>query len=305
MTKQAEERNVDLLIGVDEVIHEAVEVGNVDHNEEFAGGGFDRPILEAGTYPMYLCQYIELGTQKFNGFKGAKDSFDKAVRIGFAVFNYDEVDAEGNPQVVIIDSGYFPLKMIQSPRAHFYQAFKALNYNSDPSMKHMAQFLGSKHTYEGRVTKTEDKKTKGKFYNSIDYISLMPAFTGGRGKDRKREVFPEIPMSDYSIFLWDAPRMAHWDSLRRGAEGVSAGDPNNFLQYSILQASDFEGSALDLMLREEGIDATVQPKKAKGKAAEPEPEEQEEAPPVRRGRTVPSQMPSIPTEDPEDLDEEV
>lgn len=288
---------LNLLADLDQVVDGAVELGNVDHNEESKGGGFERVLLNTGVYPMFLCQYIEMGTQRFKGFEGAKDTFSKGVQYAFAVFNFEELDEAGNPQVAIIGSG-FPIKMSLNERAEFKRLFKALNYNDDPNMKHMAKFLGNKNTYTGKVVKKKSKA--GKEYNSIEVGSLTPAMEGGFGK-QTRAVLPDIDMSDYAVFLWDNPVMAHWNSLQRGKD-ASAGDPKNFIQYGILQATDFEGSAVDLMLREAGTDTTLKPKAKKDPNQEVDdsvPFEADEKPTEKVERTIPATMPTMPEDDEE------
>lgn len=263
---------LNLLAGLNEVVEEVVKIEGVDHNEESSGGGgsFERVVLEDGIYPCYPVMYVELGTQLFKGFQGAKDTKSKAVRVGFAVFDFDNVDEEGNPRYTVIDTGYTPMKLSQNPKAKFFKLQKALNWNNDPQMNHMAKFLGSAHTYEVKVEKGVSKK--GTEYNKLLLETLVPAFTGGRGASRVRETLPEIPLTEYSILLWNNPRQDHWDSIRRGKEGTSPTDERNFLQYECLQALDFDGSALDLMLREQGLDTKVKPK------SKPEPEYDEEMP---------------------------
>lgn len=283
---------LNLLADLDQVVDEAVELGNIDHNEESKGGGnFERVLFNTGVYPMYLCQYIEMGIQKFKGFEGAKDTIHAGVQYAFAVFNFQDLDEEGKPKVAIIGSG-FPIKMSQNNRAEFYKLFKALNYNDDPSMKHMAKFLGNKHSFTGKVIKKKSKA--GKEYNTIEVSSLTPAMSGDFGQ-QTRAILPEISMKDYAVFLWDKPVMSHWDSIRRGAEGVSAGDPKNFIQYGILQATNFEGSPVDLMLREAGADLTVKPKEAKEELPNQEIDELPEEVQPKTEKVVPASMPVMPT----------
>lgn len=280
---------LNLLDGLQEVVEEAIELGNIDHSEESKGGGFKKVILPAGQYPMYLCQYVECGTQFFKGFQGAKGSYSKAVRYGFAVFDYNTLDDDGNPLMQVIGTG-FPIKMSQNGKAEFFNLFNTMNY--DKSKKHMAQFLGNKNSFVGTVE--VKKSAKGVEFNTIKVTSLQPAMEGSFGK-QSRVVLPEIDVRDYELLLWDNPKMAQWDSIRKGAEGVSAGDPKNFVQYSILQAQDFEGSAIDLMLREAGTDLTVQPK-AEVEPAEDVVEDTEEVSEPKSEKVVPAAMPTMPME---------
>lgn len=251
---------MNLLNNINDAVQEELTNTGFDANIEQQGGGnFERVILEDGIYPGYLCEYVDYGTQKFNGFQGAKDTFDKAVHLGVVVFDFENTNEDGSPRHVVLGTGMFPLKVSLNPKAKFRKIFKAFNYNNDPTKKHFAQFLGPTHSFNFKVHKRKSKDGKSE-YNVLDFDSATPCMTGDLGK-RTRAVLPQIAEKDFALLLWNSPSKAQWDSIRRGVEDISPLDDKNFHQYKVLQATDFEGSAVDIMLHELGVDMVTPPAK--------------------------------------------
>ena len=248
-----------LFENINAVVQEELQVTGFDANKESMGGNFERVVFEDGIYPGYLVEYIDLGTQKFNGFQGGADTFDKAVHLGVVVFDFNNKDENDQPRYVILGTGLFPLKVSLNPKAKFRKIFKAFNYNDDPTKKHFAQFLGKTNSYNFKVTKRKSKDGKSEF-NVIDFESATPCMVGNLGQSQ-RAVLPEINERDYALLLWNTPTMEQWNSIRRGAEGVSPLDERNFHQFKVLQATDFDGSPLDLLLRDNSVDITTPPEK--------------------------------------------
>mgnify|MGYP001165963461 FL=1 len=283
-----------------------LEISQFDGNEEASGGGnFERVIFETGTYPAYINMYIDLGKQMVGGYKGAKKYLADTCVIGVAAFDYDNPNEDGTPRVAFIDTGTaFPLQVSLGAKANFKKIFTALNHDNDPEKKHILHFAGNTQSYLVRIEKRESKRNAGSYYNTVDLTTAVPSMVGQRGS-MTREVLPEIDERDVAVFLWNNPTMEQWDSIRRGAEDVSPNDPTNFIQHKILQAANFEGSALDHMLRKAGVDTVARPKPEGDAPDKPvvnttegdeEPPFDEELPeefdkPVK---TVPKTMPAMP-----------
>lgn len=220
------------------------------HNMHNTSSGGNHVLLEDGSYPGYLCQYVELGSHA-DEYEGKVTGVFPNIAWGVAIFP-DEVDEPDN--YIILDNGSFrfgmPVKTGEKSAA--VRMFRGLNVTNDPSLTHIAQFLG-----EPRLFKVVKKKNKqGKEYNNIDWAGTTLAVEG-RGKNARQIELNMVKETDARMFFWDNPTAEDWDNLYIEPKSGERDDGTkyevtNFIQNMIVSAKNFEGSALQEML--EGSD---------------------------------------------------
>lgn len=209
------------------------------HDTTTGGGG--SVILEDGFYYGYLCQYVEYGNRE-DVFQGKSSGVFPHFQLGVALFYDDD-----NPETYTVNRG-FVTALKTSEKSGAVRIFRGLNITNDDAYTHIAQFLGEPRSF--KVIKKETK-TKGQFRNEIDWSATGPAT---EGRPAKPIALPDISDEDIRVFFWDSPTQEDWDKLYvepRAAEGDKRA-LTNFIQNDIVNALNFEGSALQEML--EGTD---------------------------------------------------
>lgn len=207
-----------------------------DMNDVTSGGA--RVILDEGHYLGAICRYIDIGEHE-DEYNGKVTGVFPKVRFGVAVFNPDE-DGNLDPDPVLVTP--FPMTIKRNEKAGAYKAFRALNYQNDPKITHMAQFFLKPRFF--KVTKNTSKDGKRE-YNGIDWTQTMPAVDP---MTKRQYPLPDIPDELKVLFLWNNPDKSQWDKLHIEGERDD-GTSKNFIQDEIANALNFHGSAVDLMLR--------------------------------------------------------
>lgn len=261
-----------------------------------SSGGFNQTILESGSYLGALVGYIDLGDQPDEYQGEVKGNFPK-VRLEFAVFSYIEVDGQmqmdtENP--VILRQELF---LKNNERAGSFKAFKAMNYANDPSITHFAQFLGKPFMFS--VVKAVAKQSKRE-YNRLDLSKTAPAVDP---MTRQPYALPKIDEKWITVFLWNNPIKEMWDKLY--IDGTrDDGTSKNFIQDEIIGATNYHGSALQLLLEGSGQalpTPSTEPTPAPTPEAAPEAPQQPEAPtPVPTpapAAPMPTPAPAVETDD--------
>lgn len=207
------------------LVNATVAEQGIDQSVTQSGGNFADVLLPKGTYFGRFMEYIELGKKiPMHMGKPTGKPAVMNVRLGFIVYTPDGSIKRINP---------FPMSVSSFEKAKFKQVFDKMNY--DGTLKHMAQRLGQAFMFE-----VEQYTSKaGKTSNTIDFLSLrqLPKFDPNTGAPIE---LPPLDEAGLRLFLFDNPTKETWDSLYIQA--------NNFIQQDILQAVNFEGSALQQML---------------------------------------------------------
>lgn len=227
---------------------------SVDMNEAVSGGGGKE--IPAGRYFGRIVEYIDLGNQP-QSFQGKAKEPAPEFRLGIALWGEGISEPDGTPY---IDRPY-RMAVKRNEKAKTYLAFKALNYKNDPKITHFAQFLGEAFifTYEDAVTKA------GKAYTRINLEKTLAARDVMSGQPYQ---VPEVADDKYNLFLWDYPSLEAWDKLF--IEGVNdEGKSKNFLQETILGATNFNGSPLHQLLLQAGREVVIPQPAAKPAAQAP------------------------------------
>lgn len=207
------------------LVNATVAEQGIDQSVTQSGGNFADVLLPKGTYFGRFMEYIELGKKiPMHMGKPTGKPAVMNVRLGFIVYTPDGNIKRINP---------FPMSVSSFEKAKFKQVFDKMNY--DGTLKHMAQRLGQAFMFEVEQYTSKTGKTS----NTIDFLSLrqLPKFDPNTGAPIE---LPALDESGLRLFLFDNPTKETWDSLFI--------EKNNFIQEDILQAVNFEGSALQQML---------------------------------------------------------
>lgn len=248
---------------------------SVDMNEATAGGGGKE--IPAGRYFGRIVEYIDCGNQP-QSFQGKKKEPAPEFRLGIAVWGEGISEPDGTPYI----DRPFKMAVKRNEKAKTYLAFKALNYKNDPKITHFAQFLGEAFifTYEDAVTK------QGKPYTRINLEKTLPARDVMSGQPYQ---VPEVADALYNLFLWDFPSLEAWDKLF--IEGTNdEGKSKNWLQETILGATNFSGSPLHQLMLQAGRQVVIPEKQPEPAAAAPA--QPAQAPAVASPNVAPAQVPT-------------
>lgn len=281
-----------LLNELNVAVEQEILTSGVDHSQEQKGGNLERVVFPKGKYPACLTGYVDLGKQWFDGFEGAKGSYSDAVMLEFKVYNFTDRDENGNPRYIYLNTGTkFPMKLSLNNKSTFFKWFTEMAKGGTGNEKHMAQFIGSK-AFSVEVTVNKN----GKYNNLNMKMPPIPLMEGSVMEGQRRAILPELQDNEIKLLLWNNPTMGQWDSLQIGDAERSPADPKNFIKAKILEASNFAGSSLDLLLREGGVDTS---KPVETFTEDPEQEfdelpEEMDVPVKTPEKTVPSGMPVMP-----------
>lgn len=207
------------------LVNDTITTQGVDQSITQTSSNFADVLLPRGSYYGRFMEYIELGKKiPMHMGKPTGKPAVMNVRLGFIVYTPDGSIKRINP---------FPMAISSFEKAKFKQVFDKMNY--DGTLKHMAQRLGQAFMFEVEQYTSKTGKTS----NTIDFLSLrqLPKFDPNTGAPIE---LPALDESGLRLFLFDNPTKETWDSLHI--------EKNNFIQEDILQAVNFEGSALQQML---------------------------------------------------------
>jgi len=261
-----------------DLINKEVQTSGINMNEAGTGGSA-RQVLETGQYLGAIVGYIDLGDQP-EEFQGKFNGVFPCVRLEVAVFPPQEDGTLSTDPVIVAEREMF---FKNNERATSFRAFKALNYQNDPQFRHFAQAFMRPYLFT--ITKRIAKQSQNP-YNIIDWPKTVPAVDP---MTRKPYSLPEIDDKFKVVFLWNNPVKEMWDKLH--IEGTfDDGKSKNFIQETIINAKNFHGSAVDLMLRNGG-EPLPEPQASTPKPEEPQPEP---AAPVAPPAPVAPSMPASP-----------
>lgn len=218
----------------------------VDMTEESAGGG-GRKLLPKGACLGRIVEYIEYGSQEqfHEGVK--KDRPADEISLGYCLYDEGYANEDGTPY---LDHG-MSFSVTRTAKSNAFKAFKVLNWQGTATR--WLQLVGKPFLfeYDNRIS----AKTKKPYH--LNNLQLARPPLDPRTK-KPYECDPVDP-THLRVFLWDAPQLAHWDSLE--IKG------NNFIQEKILGALNFAGSPLESLLLENNREIKIPVKKDDATAA--------------------------------------
>lgn len=235
-----------------------VNVAALDNMTETKSDGGSRGLLPTGTALVRLSGYVEFGNF-IQEFQGQKKPAARMFQLAFRIVGGVGMNAENKPEKYVGEDGYFPMATTFDTPISFHEKSKAVKYFNALNRvgakgTHFIQKLQEQCVYAMPVSVYTSKKN-GKQYTKFDFENLQMALDQETGLPRTA---PELKPEDIQVFLWEQPTKAMWDSIHIEGEYDEQKDDagnvikpkrsKNFLQEKCLQALDFEGSALQVML---------------------------------------------------------
>jgi len=232
---------------------------NEDQTEVTQGGDYEYTPPPAGKTIGRLVEYIEIGKQPQKPYQGKPKPDAEEVWIGFELLhpkkNIREIEIEGEGKKTVADFIRVRLTKKLGEKAKFKKLFNKLQYGR-ADKKHIAQMLGEAFILEVFHNKSEDGK---KIYVNLDkdgeYGIQAPFIIDPLTEERKDITVP-AHIRPLRIFLWDFPNKETWDSLfidgtrTMKVDGKDVEVSRNYVQETIMKATNYEGSALHQMLSE-------------------------------------------------------
>jgi hypothetical protein len=212
----------------------------IDMTEETAGGS-GRKLLPKGSTLGRIVEYIEFGDQP-QEFEGQTKAPAPEISIGCVLYDEGYTNDDGTPY---IDHG-MPFAVTRTAKSNAFKAFKVLNWQGTATR--WLQLVGKPYLFEF------DQKTSAKTKKPYSINMLQLARPPLDPRSKKPYDCPPVDPTHLRVFLWDAPQLAHWDSLE--IKG------NNFIQEKILGALNFAGSPLEQLLLTAGREIKIPVKKA-------------------------------------------
>ena len=258
---------------------DAVESGAVtDMSVVKKGGGGGGKLWPKGTVLARLVSVVEIGNRAVS-FQGQAKDPAPHVTLSFAImtnkpeYQYDD----GKPGII----STFDMTLSQSAKAKTSLLFQRMNYMK--TAKNFAELLGQPYMFT--ITHNEPKEGQ-KVRANIDLTTVAAPMNPVSGDMYE---FPQAPDEYFKLFLWQKPTKAMWDSLFITDEKNEDGSSRNWMQDKLMQALDFEGSALQRLLFGDAIPRIP--------AAQPEtPAAPAAAPSVAAAPAVPASIPAAPVQ---------
>lgn len=215
-----------------------------DNMTEAVVGGQGSRLLPEGFALARLVEVVELGNQpqEFNGV--AKDPAP-TFRLGFALYGEGYQNDDGTPYLLRT----FDIARSRNEKAGAYLLFKMMNWKGTKT--HFAQLIGE--AFLLNIINKAGKAQGAKVTSRINLKDVRPPI---EPISKQPYPVPEARVSDFKLFMWEKPTIVGWNSLYIDGKRDD-GKSKNFIQETILGATDFAGSPLELLLKTKGVAYTV------------------------------------------------
>lgn len=236
-----------------------------DQTEVVVFEGFDRRLAKAGPVVARFVEYVEMGMQPQREYQGKAKPDADDIWLSFDLLGKDylyETGEEGKPKEQRCDRISVRIKKSLGGKAAFKKLFDKMVYSRE-NIKHMAQMLGEAFSLtivhgEGKKKAGQDKppvyanmRDKGEWFIRAPRIEDP---VSGEIKDISGLVPQAI--NPIRIFVWELASKETWDSLFidgfrevKDAEGnVVEQKSKNWMQETLLGATNFSGSPLEAVL---------------------------------------------------------
>lgn len=201
-------------------------------------GGTSR-LLPDGYAFGRLVEYVELGSQPQEYQGKAKDPLPEA-KLAFALWGQGYANEDGTPYII----RPYAFSISRNEKAKAFKLFKALNWKGTHT--HFAQMVGE--AFLVKIVNEPKSKTDPALVSRIDFNGFLPPLDP---VTRGPYAIPEAREEDLQMFLFDYPTQESWDALYMEGNWDD-GRSKNYVQETIVGATDFSGSALEAMLAQSG-----------------------------------------------------
>lgn len=228
-----------------------------DHTKVTAG--FVREPAPEGKTVARLVGYVDLGKQAQRPYKGQPKPPAEEVRLTFELLSpkhIKEIEVEGGEKKKIANRVTFTIAKKFSDKAKFKKLFSKMDYGR--GIKHMSQMIGDPFIVTVVHKKVEKEGQEPRIYENLyddsgAWLIEAPVITDPLSGDSTAVPVPEA-IGPYQAFFWNNPTQEMWDSLfidgtrtvKRDGKEVEVS--RNFVQETILKATNIEGSPLAEML---------------------------------------------------------
>jgi len=234
-------------------------------------GGSAR-VLPLGMAQARLVGYIELGMQA-QEYQGKAKQPAMEFQLMFALTGAaPDPDNPGKTLPYTNDDGSpyifttFPTSMSRNEKAQAFLVFKAMNYKG--TAKHFGQLIGDAFLLP--IVDMKNEKT-GKVRRTPDLKNIKPPYYPDPMTGQVINV-PVAPPRDEDLkfFSWEHPTLEGFNALKVEGEwenkdektGVITKESKNRIQEKMLGATDFIGSPLELLLKQNNVAYVIPAKKA-------------------------------------------
>lgn len=211
-----------------------------DMTEVVSGGGGGRK-LPVGKSLARLVSYIEYGKQP-QEFQGQAKDPAIEFRLGFALYGPGFANDDGTPYVIET----FNMSKSRNEKAGAFLLFKMMNYKG--IHKNFAQMVGEAFIVDiiDYVPKSAAPGTAPK--SRLNTKLVLPPVDLLSGATYP---VPEVNPADLHLFSWAKPTLSGWDKLFIAGTN-DKGESKNWIQETIVGATDFAGSPLETLLLTNG-----------------------------------------------------
>lgn len=217
------------------VVATAVESAVMTDMSVASVGGQGGKLYPEGYAYARLTEYVEIGdvVQEFNG---EAKSPAPHMYLGFAIWGAGYQNEDGTPGRITT----YDLSLSNNGKAKAFKLFKRMNWRSTAT--NFAQMLGD--AFVLKIAHHTAKAPGSKPRSIIDLDGMLPPVDP---ITQAAYPIPEAPDTAYKLFLWDTPTPETWATLFIDGKRDD-GTSKNWLQEKVMEATNFVGSPLDIML---------------------------------------------------------
>lgn len=244
-----------------------------DQSVSTQGGGGSREFPLPGTHFLRFVEYVEQGKHTSTGKYGTKTQ--EKVRLGFELVGkkaFREVTVNGETKQVGFPIS-IPVNKSSSSKGDFQKIFHALD--AGRGKKHFAQMLGEPFMAQVTAVDADGNVVSGDdpdYQKKVKYLNLFsgaldskawtfraPVQEDPETGETKRYNVPPATL-DLRMFLWNVPTIESWQSLYidgtrevKDEKGNVKQVSKNFIQERCMEADNWQGSPMHLLLAKNGM----------------------------------------------------
>lgn len=224
----------------------AAEVSDDMNVAESGGGG---KLFPEGYCMARLVEYIDFGSH-VQEFKGVAKAAAPEFQLAFALYGEGYANDDGTPYIF----RPYRMSLSRNEKAGAFLSFKAMNWKK--VHKHFAQMVG-----EAFLVKFETKAPSDPTKKPRSILNLKATLPPLDAVSKQPYPIPPARPEDLKLFLWSHPDLSTWHSFYQEGK-YDDGNSKNVVQETMLSATDFQGSPLQLLLATNQVPYTIPAPKA-------------------------------------------